>query len=579
MLRLALSLVVFPLLVLPVLAIAKEPQPTNTDKERLSPVTVVQAKEVMGYGKFAKMSFVTGKKFRFTIVDASFGGLDAWLDTHPEWKKKVTYVSLRKEEAKAKGSHGFDVFRVATQVMPKADFLLIETGDHFGQFKQILETMKKRGSYFATMSLGKKVYLGGQSPDIISDRLKLLEEYQFTFLKSSGNYRQNSHKFRYMDQDGDRKLEFLENRIGEKGHLAEINVIAVKKGQPVFLSLGWQEWDDVEAIFELQLIKDDGSVVASQSNGTKTTAVTALVYKPKEDGYLGIRVIDKTSGKPAKKQFLGLIVSGAGTGDGFFNGTDSLNAFSQFESPFLISVGSFGLDKAGQPAPSKFSSIGRTNSGEVAPQVIGPGQLKMDDGEVLNGTSFSTPFIAAMYSVFASYNIRDVIEMTTTQEYWRSGLARDEWGRWGIPQASKLFSNPCDKSNKVKNFKQTIEKETLIIEFDFSRNCMTGMDYYLHAFLYDGERYFPLHLPGSKQRLRGWVRKHSKNRHFYDEPVRIEIPFKWIPKSQFGKSVEMKLKISTLAQWDPIAVPLKEKFLFTLPPLLKEQPTSASLQK
>ncbi len=90
-----------------------------------------------------------------------------------------------------------------------------------------------------------------------------------------------------------------------------------------------------------------------------------------------------------------------------WKGVLSSGEYAIWDSPFLIPVGSVG-EVDGKLAPSTFSSIDLSDQGNVLPLIHGPGQLKLHD-ETFNGTSFSTPFIAALYSPFGNYNIRNYI--------------------------------------------------------------------------------------------------------------------------------------------------------------------------
>jgi len=570
------------LFISPVNAFADGAPPTSRIKpaDEPKPMSLTEAKLAIGFPKMmADKPLVTGKAFRFTIIDSEFGGLDAWLEANPKWKNKVKYLSLRKDGKKASGDHGYNVFSVARTVMPMATFLLIETSSFDRDLVKILKTMKANGTYFASMSQGLRYYMGGADIGKYFKKLKLLEKYQFTFLKSTGNYRQISHAFPYLDADGDGRLEFSAEP-NKKGRLVEENHIYVKKGLGVIINLGWNEWGDVRSTMELQLINKSGEIVA-QSTSSGKKPLLSLRTTPKETGNLWIRLVDK-SATPSKNLKFGLFVRNAGTRSGHYNGQESLNAYSQYESPFLISVGSFGKDKSGALAPSIFSSIGHTNSGKIAPHVVGPGQLNFE-GEVLRGTSYATPFMAAMYSVYADYNIKNVLEETSTHSRWKKGLAPEEKSRWGAPDANAILSNNCTKSNSLENPRHSIEDQKLVIEFEFSRKCMEGLDYYLYGYLHGQMQTSPTGymldtLKASTkavQDLRGWAKKHSKKRDIVKEPVRMEIPLKLIPREQMGKSLEVRFKLGTLAQWDPVVIPKADAYKFTLP---RPEPYSDNIQ-
>lgn len=542
----------------------KEP-PAPQSGGKPVPLGLVDAKLAMGFPEsMADKPLVTGTDFTFTIVDNAFNGLDAWLEAHPEWKAKIKHVSLRKDGARGSGSHGFDVFRVATAVMPMARFLLIEDG---GYFEPVLKTMRSNGSYFASMSLGMLRYSGGA--DLSGDDLfRLTAKYQVTFLVSAGNYREESHVFDHADADGDGVLEFVP-ATGSAIDDAEGNRIDLGKGLEMRASLGWADKDE-PAAFDLQLVGRDGTVVASATR-TGKVPVVRLAYRPDASGPMWLRVVDRTPAGGSRPSRLGMIVKGASARHGHFNGLESLGLYAQQDSPFIISVGGFGKNGAG-PVPSAFSSIGHTNTGGIGPLVAGPGQLDMGGGEILNGTSFATPFIAAMYSIFADYNVRNVVEATATQSRWAPGIRPEERTRWGIPSAELIFSNRCAKSNRIEDIRHRVEGGKLLIDFLFTRDCMEGLDYFLHAYVSghvaqkDRLVVERVKAASGKEDLRGWVQKHSAGKMIDREPVRIEIPLEHIPREQMGRRVEIAFRLSTYAQWDPAAIPDAPAYSLTLPP-------------
>jgi hypothetical protein len=552
------------------IATAQEAAPTNNRKDAPRAMTIVDAKRAMGFDEStANTTFAVGAKVKFAIVDAGFGGLDAWLAENPDMAGKVTYISLRKDKKKSDQSHGFKVFLTTRKVMPDANILLIEVDNHLRQFKQIVDVLKENRIYLATMSLGRSIYWGGADPSEIYSAMKLLDKYQITFFKSSGNYRGVTQAFSYRDVDGDKKLEFKSERLSN-GKLAEFDTMYLPKGSSGKITLTWNEFSGRKSNFELQVFNKAGDILA---HGTATTKFPYFVVrvKSKKSQTLGIRIIDKNETPPKGLKF-GLIVRNAGTRGGIYNGLESLNVFSQYESPFLITVGSFGLGKSGALEPSLFSSIGHTNTGQIGPDILGPGQLLVD-GEEYSGTSFATPFIAALYSAFADYNIKNVIEESSRFTPLTSGLVATEKSRFGVPDGRLILGNACSKSNKIANIRQSIEGENLVIRFELSRNCMEKLDYFVAAYL-SGQKAISkrvlapdqLRVAGKNATLRGFERKHSAERNIVAEPIQIKIPLKNIPREQFGKTLTAKIKIATKAQLAPVSlVSSLSDITFTLP--------------
>jgi hypothetical protein len=533
---------------------------TNFRRADPAPMTVTDAKIAIGFDPAtAGYSFDTGAAFKFGIVDASFNGLQDWLNDNPEMKSRVKYTNLRKSAKRSGGSHGFKVFKVAAEIMPTATFYLYETGNPVGRFENILKSLKADGVFFASMSLGVKQYMAGIDPAVIYTQLDLLKDYQISFLVSAGNQRGDNHVFRYSDVDGDGKIEFSRTPKAN-GKLLEYNRIFLRSGKTVNLKLSWGEYPVRRSEFELQLVDKDNTVVAS-ARAKGDLPVISLSYEASEKQPLWIKLLDKSDTPPAPDLEFGLFVRGSSNQRSTLNGQGSLGIMAQYESPYITVIGGFGRDSSERLQPSNFSSIGRTNSGEIAPHILGPGQFLID-GKPLNGTSFATPFVAALYSAFADYNIKNVIQATATKDKLAPGLAPEEQGRWGVPDADRLFTNACNTSNRIENLRTTPAADKLVVEFDFSRNCMEGMDYYLHAYV-KGDRpsglnvftFDALAVAGSpQQELRGWVQKFSPSASIKAAPIRIEIPFKFIPRNQFGREVSLSFKISTRAQWDPVAI-------------------------
>lgn len=248
----------------------------------------------------------------------------------------------------------------------------------------------------------------------------------------------------------------------------------------MIIRLSWQNSDnkDITGKMQLQLIDKKGEVVAA-SKGDKN-GILYLRYKPKEKRYLWIRVLDKGIINPVNKHF-SLYVQNAYTGSkyAYFNGFGVSTYRSLVESPFIISVGSFGKNDKGELLPSPFSSYNKTVDGQILPHILAPGQLLID-GKKTNGTSFASPFITAFASRMADYNIKNYIESLSSKEKLAANLKEIEKSRWGVVDLKKwTLNNYCSASNKVKNVQGGLKEDKFIISFDFWRNCMEKLDYRL----------------------------------------------------------------------------------------------------
>ncbi len=530
--------------------------PTNERKDPPSAMDVVQAKMAMGYPEFiAKSPFATGKTFRFTIIDAGFHGLDAWLKKHPDMKNKVEYHNLRRSKKPSGSHHGFNVLQVAAKVMPQAEFILIEPGTL--DLRKSLDLMAAKGSFFASMSIDVFHHMGDFNPSKTSlySWISRLEEYQITLLVAAGNYRKKAHYFPYRDHDGDGILEFT-----DKGERAEQNVIYINKGMTAKVDLFWNEWPTSQSKLELQLLRK-GKVVA---RGRLQSGVSSLRFKytSKKSGKYELRVIGKDIVQSESLRFV-LRIGGAFSSRGDFNGYGAIGISSQAESPFIVSVGAFGMGENGGLEPSLFSSIGHSYSGELVPHILGPGQVVVE-GSTLNGTSFATPFVAALYAKFASYNIKNFIEETTSFKRFIPGLVADEKGRWGVPDFEKLLAGRCSGSDKVENFSHRFDDKNLIVHFDFSRNCMEKLSYRLDIGIrgpqHQGPKLVADDVVRSKNKqgkyvpLRFSASYKSETRDIKNQAVEIKIPLRALPRSIRGKEVTPFIQIATRAQWDPVSI-------------------------
>jgi hypothetical protein len=540
--------------------------PTNERDNEPKALSPFEGKLALGFPeKLAKLPMSTGKEFYFTIMDSGFKGIHKWMEAHPEMKGRVEYFE---KESEAKSSHGFSVFKVAHAIMPQAKFLLLRARNEEETAKAI-DIMRKKGSYFASKSSGTLNAMGTYDPSKYQKWLKELEKHQITMFLAAANHRGKSHSFRFNDRNKNGFIEFTDNE-----EMLEENPVLLPKGFFARFKLSWTQWPKNKSDIELQLLKD-GKVVTSQKSAIDQRPSIVLNYKSDETGLYHLRV-KATRIYGADDLSFALFADNIGTWKGVFNGRQSLSTETQYESPFLISVGSFGLNQNGRIEPSVFSSIGSTYLGEISPHILGPGQVNLD-GETLDGTSFSTPYIAALYANYATQNIKNVIEATSGHEFYQDGLVAAEKGRWGTPQFGKLFDNRCSGSEKIENLSYETHGEILKLNFDFSRNCMEKLDYWLHV-EFKGEKHLTSKVVSVENittrinekvvPVKGWVAKKSESVDVIDEPITVEVPLKYFARTTREKSLTPVFKISTRAQWEPLSLQakLRPDYTIILPP-------------
>ncbi|MCJ8324161.1 MAG: hypothetical protein HRU29_15890 [Rhizobiales bacterium] len=537
---------------------------TNKRKDGPRDLTYIEAKIAMGYPEKTAgypMNISTG--ISFAIIDEGFRGVRKWALERPD--HNFDYVSMRKNNKSGRSSHGFKVLKTAYKAMPDAKILLIEAEDHLEQFEDILKLLKKRKIYFVMMSLGAHRYLDGEDVSQYYESLKLLEEYQITLLKSSGNSRKISHVFDFMDSDSNGRLEFSP-KPNSKGRLVDYNRIYVKENGKYHIFLSWV---GANKDFEMQIVDSKTNVLHSQRNQSGDTQIEMVLEGTKER--IWVRILDKNKkGVAAGTRFVmsGYNIGGAG---GLFNGQESLNVFSQYESPFLISIGAFGMSENGELEPSLSSSIGHTNTKQIAPYLLGPGQIIID-GEKFRGTSYSTPFVAAMYAPFMSYNIKNYIEATTSFDKLKKGLVAEEMSRFGVPDYNLLRVNECTKNSYLELLEQNVKGKNLIVEMELTRHCMEGLDYTIYAYFSGhkktGEFAFenlPILNVETGKKLFTAENYYSKTKNIDAKKIILKLPLKNIPREYFGKSINLQIRLATRAQADPVTLGEEGFLIFELP--------------
>jgi len=453
------------------------PNPTMglSREEKPTPLTISQYKMHFGWPeKIADYSIQTAPQMKFAIIDRGFSGLEEFLRDNPDPKVRVTYVDRGGAKEKPDGTHGFDVFKVAKHVIPAGEILLIDVSHaNSNMIDDAIDVMNERGFYYGTMSIGSfgrvdRSNLSTQTPSF----LEKLEKTQTTLFVSAGNYRGKVHSAHPIDADNDGFIEFWPNE--KKDSKRERLLFGVRKGKKTSIDVSWGKRPNAT-----------GEVVATiRRSGLPDLVKTWSEAKGFKN--ISIPVPDKDTVHQLSVQFKNLsghmpflrIREASTTSFGpRWNGIRSNGDYAIWDSPFLIPVGAVG-ELGSKLSPSSFSSIDLSPSGEVQPLVHGPGQIDLD-GKTLNGTSFATPFIAALYSPFGAFNIKNYIEQTTSFNAYADGLSKGEVSRWGTPDFAKLLAvggNEC-LVKKTRLALAKVQQERIEVDFEFSRNCMEAMDY------------------------------------------------------------------------------------------------------
>jgi hypothetical protein len=451
------------------------PKPTDhmAREERPTPLTIEQFKVHAGWPeKIASYKISTPETMKFAIIDNGFFGAEEFVTNTPSLHGRVRHYRLgKKQKGKKSTNHGTNVLKVVNEVMPAGQIYLIDVSNTKGRAPELgVKKMNELGVHYGTMSLGTMGRYGRHNFDEkLPKFVRLLEETQTTLFVSAGNYRGIIHTADFSDNDQDGILE-LGPESAEVDDPEMLWIKTTKKGDGLLIFA----WDIPEnPTGKVSIFISDGDEFNFLKQFPVKKGTGRIRLKAPKNSKLSISIAVGGLSEP----FGGIRVRKHGLRDAgpAWNGLRSSGDYAIWDSPFLIPVGSVG-ERHGHLAPSVFSSIDRSNMDKTMPLVLGPGQVIVGE-ETLNGTSFATPFIAALYATYGAQNISNVIEETSAFDAIGEGYVPAESGRWGIPVAEKLLgTNRCFEGKNQLNQMQ-IEDSELTIEYQFSRNCMEKIQY------------------------------------------------------------------------------------------------------
>lgn len=451
------------------------PKPTDHIARELEPKALTPAQFKLHAGwpeKIAGYKISTPQNMKFAIIDTGFAGAKKFITNTPSLHGRVRYYKLGKKNKKGRktSAHGTNVLKVANEVMPAGQIYLIDISNTAGKGVELaIQKMNELGVHYGTMSLGTMGRYGRHNfDDKLPKFVRMLEETQTTLFVSAGNYRDTIHIADFSDRDQNGILELWPETAKVKDH--ETLWFGTSKQAKAFLNFAWDVPQNPTGEVVIKII-DGKNKIEKRFPVKKGRGFFRFkrVSKPKLALQIGVEGLTEPFG--------GIRVRKNWTYDAgpAWNGLRSSGDYAIWDSPFLIPVGSVGEDK-GRLAPSAFSSIDKSNKGKTMPLVLGPGQIIVGK-ETHEGTSFATPFIAALYAPFSTQNISNVIEHTSSFDAIAKGFSELELGRWGVPNAQKLLgSNHCTKNKYQLNNLQSAD-EKLSVELQFSLNCMEKIKY------------------------------------------------------------------------------------------------------
>ncbi len=530
-----------------------------------------EAKESVGYPKeLAKHpERVINAKIPIVIIDSGFIGLSKFLKDNPDKKSRVKeWITFYKKGKKSTSHHGFDVYKSALIDSPKAEYYLfqIDLSDD-NSFYKALEYMKKHKLYMANISFGVAVFYGDDKNYSVNIH-KFLQKYQITLFQSIGNERGNAHYFKYSDINNNKALEFIKPTT-KKTRSFEFQRLGFLKGKEGTIYLRWHSKD-------IKDIRDKIDVKLVDKNNKKLPIIikrynNALVikYTSPKDQWVFFQVIDKGIINPKDKYF-SLYAKSISVQKMYANGFGISGELALKESPFIVTVGSYGMGKDDKLVPSSFSSYTKTIDGELLPHILGPGQLKFGEKKI-QGTSFSSPFISSFYAKYSGYNIKNLVESTSSKRLLSKSLLPIEESRWGVPDVMQVNKSSCFYSDKVENFKSRVEGKNIVLDFDFSRHCMEGLEYKVLVTL-NGSKFTSLGVLKIVQKKKYYASKQvrSLSKHIDKNHKIIKIPFADLQDEFGGTKMQPIFYIVTRNTKEPIYLKVKGNFSFKIP-LKKEK--------
>jgi hypothetical protein len=494
-----------------------------------SNIDVNEARALLGLTQPMAAARLPGGKL--AIIDGGFKGIRERLDAVPAEKALTTIMrpgsgtTPPAADAAYAGpwdsDHGYWVYRVVRAVAPSVPVLLYTVGDLTDAGAALLHA-GTQGVVVSNMSLSYPAHfqIFDAEEDAVSKYLRVYMPQQegFAFI-SSGNSRQDTHSFISADRNNNGFVDMHEAAVA--GRDVDSLRIKAKAGRHDVV-FTWDASAHPDADYELQIVGKDGVVYYSGRSrpGAKTKGLIFLTFAFSQPVDGVIRV--KRLAGPAGGVFMRVNAYPIGVlAD--FNGLQTTNAYLFRENPFSTFVGSFGRAASGRLSPSPFSNIGTAPDGRIVPHVLGPGQLLID-GKPTNGTSFSSPFITALYATRVGYNFKNLIAKSANFDRLAPGVAPHERSRWGIPDPALLARlDSLVGPTRVESVTHAIENDHLVLRFSVTRCCMESLSWSIVANLTDAQNGQPIK-GGDGKAVSGFAAMRGDKADFERHPAEIRIP-------------------------------------------------------
>lgn len=510
-------------------------------------IDINEARALLGLTQPIAAARLPGGKL--AIIDSGFKGIRERLDAVPA-EKAITAImrpASGSNQAVADATydgpwdsdHGYWVYRVVRAVAPDVPVLLY-TVDGLLAAGAALLNAGTQGVVVSNMSLSfpSHFQILDDEEDSVSKYLRAYMPQQegFAFI-SSGNNRQDIHSVISADRNNNGFVDMHETAAPGR----DVDGLRIKaKAGKNHVIFTWDASAHPDADYELQIVGKDGVVFYSGRAvpNAKAKGLVNLVFAFSQPVDATIRV--KRLAGPASGVFMRVNAYPiAVLAD--FNGLQTTNAYLFRENPFATYVGSFGRAANGRLSPSPFSNIGTAPNGRLVPHVLGPGQLLID-GKRTNGTSFSSPFITALYATRVGYNFKNLIAKSSNFDRLAAGVAPHERSRWGIPDPELLAKlDSVLGPTKVEDVSHAIEDDHLVLRFAVTRCCMESLTWSIVANLMDAQSRQPIRGPDSNP-VSGWVNLRGDKADFARHPAEIKIPLAALADAK-GKKVRVAFDI------------------------------------
>lgn len=539
-----------PEIVLPPPAAADLSAPRAPDAQGID---MAEARRIIGLGASGAGAAARIPGGRLAIIDDGFRGLKEWLDAHPDEKKLTQYFRVDPSKPTqfindadfsepGESDHGYWVYRVARAVLPDVPMMMYRVRSLREARDAVLQgSVGPNGAALFNISLGFGAgifEIFSAEEDEFSRGLRLyLPQYESFVFISAGNQRTDTHSWESIDRNDNEYVDFRQATATHKDF--ESARVRLRKGFN-HITFSWDARNHPDADYQLELMIEGEQVLARARADPKSArkGTIFLSFTSSTDGFPAYVRVKRLAG-PKSGVFMRLIARGIGI-SGDYNGLQTTLPYTFRENPFVVFVGSFGKTADGRMAPSVFSNIGTGPDGKLVPHVLGPGQLLLD-GRRLSGTSFASPFLTALYATRAGYNIKNLIERTSSHDLLAKGVNRFESSRWGIPDASKTTMDlkAITGPTRVEDVSHRVEGDDLIVRFSVTRCCMESLTWYVFASIYDPQTNLPVISVPAKQPVSRFTTLRSEKADFVRHPAEIRIPLKELDQMK-GKPFEIK---------------------------------------